>query len=950
MSAKKIALFYGHAASNIGDLAINQGVVNLLREINPDGQLNVVFLGSEKKEFLQAAKSSFGNDGYCRFSSVEANDGKALSYLFSPGDFLKQAGAEDADIILLGSGEHLFQYLHGENSCNLFWRIFPAYVASLVGKPCFLMPSTIGPFEDTRSSGLITTLLGIADGVAVRDSRSQAILKSYFGADNVPLLLDPAFFLGSPGREENLSSPASTGITALVMRSEGWGIRQSKEQRTSTTSSFRKAEYVNSSALQFSLAICKKMLAGPDQRIRIFVQSAADRELADCLLKQLGQIGLEDRIQIYRPVAVDDYLEELSLVDRVVASRFHALIFGLVVGKPAHGVYFDVHGHKMPGLFELLGVAQNCINLSTTSPEHAANSTMANILRERVTFEAVGDRIRDLHAETIRWLSTNFQAKKSKGVDSKVIISAMNNLGFYADEINRADSAKKISGNIVELEKQLWDQTGLAREAEKREIRLKMELDSVLAGFDDVSGKYAVAAEQIKFLKQQLTRELGERRMAEELMKAMSAQLDVAQSRLERACAGLKEERVVTQKKLWRLGDHCRKLTGAVHEAEKRLLRLGVDVKLMPYLSGDNGGDHPDASEIEKVDEIRLTEEPLLRRYPVKGGQSYDITGKISYESQKDRTKNACLATVRFYDSDGIELAPPYEGFRSSETIGAFRYLSICDGGKAVNLLRLKAPDGAEEVELGFRVWAAKKPVYISADIIANVSGCEETGAAVDASSVERLTDKISERFLASCLHIDLSQYALSREACNVYDLYRRGFGQKRVDESIPECNWARADICASLVQPAGSLLDVGSGLGEFINIIACRETHKQLISVDRKDFSLWFDAFYRIGRVYRDIFSIDDSLSSDVVTCFEVLEHLPPERLEEAVRILRSVARRKLYVSVPFMESYPLYKGHLSRFDEKDIMKYFPDASLTILQKDDPKTLWILCEIDVSG
>jgi hypothetical protein len=178
---------------------------------------------------------------------------------------------------------------------------------------------------------------------------------------------------------------------------------------------------------------------------------------------------------------------------------------------------------------------------------------------------------------------------------------------------------------------------------------------------------------------------------------------------------------------------------------------------------------------------------------------------------------------------------------------------------------------------------------------------------------------------------------------------YVQKFGEEAVARRMPAPNWARADICARIVAPSDSLLDVGSGLGEFVNLIALRKIHGSVTSVDRKDYDLWMDASGSLQRVYKDLFKLDASHARSVVTCFEVIEHLAPDQVAHAVEHLRSLAKERLYVSVPFLEPLPLYRGHFTRFDHVNLAALFPDARMTVFGKanDDEVRAWILCEVD---
>lgn len=210
---------------------------------------------------------------------------------------------------------------------------------------------------------------------------------------------------------------------------------------------------------------------------------------------------------------------------------------------------------------------------------------------------------------------------------------------------------------------------------------------------------------------------------------------------------------------------------------------------------------------------------------------------------------------------------------------------------------------------------------------------------------------QVDESLRASCRYVDVKQWSLSDAAQGLKESYVQRFGAEAVNRRIPTSNWARADICAQTVAPADRVLDVGSGLGEFVNLLSLGQRHGRITSVDLRDYDLWFDATGRLQRVYRDLFALDPAAhASEVVTCFEVIEHLPPQRVADAVRVLRSLAQRKLYVSVPFMEPLPLYRGHHTRFDAENLRALFPDARFTVFSKGNGEqpSAWILCEIEM--
>jgi hypothetical protein len=211
--------------------------------------------------------------------------------------------------------------------------------------------------------------------------------------------------------------------------------------------------------------------------------------------------------------------------------------------------------------------------------------------------------------------------------------------------------------------------------------------------------------------------------------------------------------------------------------------------------------------------------------------------------------------------------------------------------------------------------------------------------------------DSLPAEFGDRCHYISINDWRLGSTAEALRNSYFQRFGSGLIDHRIAMHSWKRADICCNEIPGHLSLIDIGSGMGEFINLFARMHERCPVASVDIADFDLWFDHAGRIERIYSDILDLGDEHIRDVVTCFQVIEHLRPEYISEAISKLFFLARKKLYVSVPFMEPMPIYRGHFSRFEAADILTLFPDAKYTMLEKNrtegHPAWMWILCEID---
>ena len=86
------------------------------------------------------------------------------------------------------------------------------------------------------------------------------------------------------------------------------------------------------------------------------------------------------------------------------------------------------------------------------------------------------------------------------------------------------------------------------------------------------------------------------------------------------------------------------------------------------------------------------------------------------------------------------------------------------------------------------------------------------------------------------------------------------------------------------------------------------------------------------------------ESTSFELVTCTEVLEHLPTkEQLFQALSELRRVTSKTLLISLPFEEKYPLISDHYHCFDMPEIKKLFPSGQYTVINYKECKHIIII-------
>lgn len=158
-----------------------------------------------------------------------------------------------------------------------------------------------------------------------------------------------------------------------------------------------------------------------------------------------------------------------------------------------------------------------------------------------------------------------------------------------------------------------------------------------------------------------------------------------------------------------------------------------------------------------------------------------------------------------------------------------------------------------------------------------------------------------------------------------------------------------RVEFISSLVnKDIGSILDVGCGNGLFINHILKNKSNFQSLSkmsaVDRSKAALsHIDA--NIDKIQASIDSLPyEDNSYDVVTCLEVIEHLPLEVYKKAISEIYRISKSTIIISVPYKDDirnslvecencFTRFNAnfHMTSFDENTLSKLFSGKKLKL-------------------
>jgi SAM-dependent methyltransferase len=198
---------------------------------------------------------------------------------------------------------------------------------------------------------------------------------------------------------------------------------------------------------------------------------------------------------------------------------------------------------------------------------------------------------------------------------------------------------------------------------------------------------------------------------------------------------------------------------------------------------------------------------------------------------------------------------------------------------------------------------------------------------------------------------INIRKYPESALATSVRADYEARFGEPPTEPGgwYRRDDWPRVSYVAEVLRPGGDLLDVGVGAGQFLNMLARSGKFRSVVGIDKVNFNKYIELEPNMSKLQGDIANLqfeDDSF--DVVTCMEVLEHVPSEVFVAGLAELRRVCRGQLIMSLPFCEQEPISKYHLRRFEAADILELFPDAGYTLLDR--PRMPWMIMEERFDG
>lgn len=150
------------------------------------------------------------------------------------------------------------------------------------------------------------------------------------------------------------------------------------------------------------------------------------------------------------------------------------------------------------------------------------------------------------------------------------------------------------------------------------------------------------------------------------------------------------------------------------------------------------------------------------------------------------------------------------------------------------------------------------------------------------------------------------------------------------------------------------TILDIGCGNGEFINRLAHEfpDRFEKIVGLDRCKEAL---KYVKTEKVNENINGIPfEKNSFDLVSCLEVLEHLPQQDFEKGLTEIQRVSKKYILVSVPNDEVLeqmlvlcpkcccafnPYF--HMRSFNKKTLINLFEDFKITAVREIGPTDIF---------
>ncbi len=221
-----------------------------------------------------------------------------------------------------------------------------------------------GPLTRPLSYRMLRMALKRADFVSFRDEGSRDLIKEHVGVDG-PVYPDIAHSLRyapAPALPPDANTPLAVAVNPMPVYDRRYWHEPDDE---------RYSDYVRKLA-----ELCRGILQD-GHRLVLFSTQKRDEDVIDDILEILAGEDGQDRITLARNSGVTELMATLEQADIVVATRFHATVLPLQLGKPVLGICYY---RKAAELLDDVGLGEFHVNIDNFDTETLADK-LQNLIR-----------------------------------------------------------------------------------------------------------------------------------------------------------------------------------------------------------------------------------------------------------------------------------------------------------------------------------------------------------------------------------------------------------------------------------------------------------------------------------------------------------------------------------------------------------------------------------------